>query len=109
MLGALWLLGSYSPDGFAWSNRLAALVTMIVVGPVMLVAYLFLLKLFHVTELRDLLRPLLGRLGRGARPQHGEACHRRGCGAAHRFRHARPSGSRNVRRRNAPRSQWIPA
>lgn len=62
--GALWLMGSYSPDGFAWSNRLAALVTVIVVGPVMLVAYLFLLKIFHVSELRDLLRPLLGRLGR---------------------------------------------
>lgn len=62
--GALWLMGSYSPDGFAWSDRLAALVTVIVVGPVMLVAYLFLLKIFHVSELRDLLRPLLGRLGR---------------------------------------------
>ncbi|MBT2533472.1 murein biosynthesis integral membrane protein MurJ [Arthrobacter sp. ISL-48] len=62
---ALWLMGSYSPDGFAWSDRLAALVTIVVVGPVMLVAYLFLLKLFHVAELRDLLRPLLGRFGRG--------------------------------------------
>ncbi len=71
-VGALWLLGSYSPVGFAWSNRLTALVTIIVVGPVMLAAYLLLLKLFRVTELRDLLRPLLGRLGRGAgRPQHG--------------------------------------
>lgn len=64
--GALWLLGSYSPDGFAWSDRLAALVTIIVVGPVMLVAYLFLLKIFHVSELRDLMRPLMGRLGRAA-------------------------------------------
>jgi putative peptidoglycan lipid II flippase len=63
--GALWLMGSYSPDGFAWSDRLAALVTIVVVGPVMLVAYLFLLKLFHVTELQDLLRPLLARFGRG--------------------------------------------
>jgi putative peptidoglycan lipid II flippase len=63
--GALWLMGSYSPDGFAWRDRLAALVTVIVVGPVMLLAYLFLLKIFHVSELRDLLRPLLGRLGRG--------------------------------------------
>ena len=43
-------------------------MTVIVVGPVMLVAYLFLLKLFRVSELRDLLRPLLGRLGRGAGP-----------------------------------------
>jgi putative peptidoglycan lipid II flippase len=67
-VGALWLLGNYSPVGFAWTNRLTALVTIIVVGPVMLAAYLLLLKLFRVTELRDLLRPLLGRLGRGTRP-----------------------------------------
>ena len=63
--GALWLMGSYSPDGFAWSDRIPALVTVIVVGPVMLVVYLVLLRVFHVAELRDLLRPLLGRLGRG--------------------------------------------
>ncbi|MET3719375.1 MULTISPECIES: murein biosynthesis integral membrane protein MurJ [unclassified Arthrobacter] len=63
--GALWLMGSYSADGFAWSDRLAALLTLVVVGPIMLVVYLFLLKIFHVAELRDLLRPLLGRLRRG--------------------------------------------
>ncbi|HSN35436.1 MAG TPA: lipid II flippase MurJ, partial [Arthrobacter sp.] len=61
---ALWLLGSYSPDGFAWSTPLAALVTIVVVGPVMLAAYLLLLKLFRVSELSDLLQPLLGRLRR---------------------------------------------
>jgi putative peptidoglycan lipid II flippase len=63
---ALWLLGSYSPDGFAWSTPIAALVTIVVVGPIMLAAYLVLLKLFRVTELRDLLQPLLGRLRRGS-------------------------------------------
>ena len=31
--GALWLLGSYSPDGFAWSDRLTALITVMVAGP----------------------------------------------------------------------------
>jgi putative peptidoglycan lipid II flippase len=62
--GALWLLGSYSRDGFAWSTPGAALVTIVVVGPVMLAAYLLLLKLFRVTELSDLLQPLLGRLRR---------------------------------------------
>jgi putative peptidoglycan lipid II flippase len=62
---ALWLMGSYSADGFAWSGRIEALVTIVVVGPMMLVTYFFLLKIFHVTELRDLLQPLLGRLGRG--------------------------------------------
>ncbi|MGM9471835.1 murein biosynthesis integral membrane protein MurJ [Pseudarthrobacter sp. YS3] len=63
--GALYLMGSYSPDGFAWQDRLAALVTVMVVGPIMLVAYVFLLRIFHVAELRDLLRPLMARLGRG--------------------------------------------
>ena len=66
--GALWLLGSYHPDGFAWSSPVAALVTIVVVGPVMLAVYLVLLKLFRVTELRDLLQPLLGRLRRPASP-----------------------------------------
>ncbi|MEV7132869.1 murein biosynthesis integral membrane protein MurJ [Arthrobacter sp. NPDC093128] len=66
--GGLWLMGSYSADGFAWSGRIEALVTIVVVGPVMLVAYLMLLKLFRVTELRDLLQPLLGRLGRRSAP-----------------------------------------
>src|SRR6478736_281611 len=61
---ALWLLGSYNPDGYAWSDRTAALVTIVVVGPVMLAAYFLLLKLFRVTELQDLLQPLLGRLRR---------------------------------------------
>ncbi|WP_026547790.1 murein biosynthesis integral membrane protein MurJ [Paenarthrobacter nicotinovorans] len=71
---ALWLLGSYRADGFAWSSRPAALVTVVVVGPVMLLAYLVLLRVFHVTELRDLLRPLMGRLGRGVpAPVSGEA------------------------------------
>ncbi|YCH06760.1 murein biosynthesis integral membrane protein MurJ [Arthrobacter sp. alpha11c] len=70
---ALWLLGSYRADGFAWSSRPAALVTVVVVGPVMLVAYLLLLRLFHVTELRDLMRPLMGRFGRGAPAVAGAA------------------------------------
>jgi putative peptidoglycan lipid II flippase len=65
---ALWLLGSYNPDGFAWSDRIAALVTIVVVGPVMLAVYLLLLKMFRVTELQDLLQPLLGRLRRRAAP-----------------------------------------
>lgn len=63
--GALWLMGSYSLDGFAWQDRLSALLTVVVVGPVMLVVYLLLLRVFHVTELRDMLRPLMGRFGRG--------------------------------------------
>ncbi len=67
--GALWLMGSYQPDGFAWSSRPAALVTIVVVGPVMLAFYLLLLKALRVTELRDLLQPLLGRLRRAPAAQ----------------------------------------
>ncbi|WCI07848.1 murein biosynthesis integral membrane protein MurJ [Arthrobacter sp. OVS8] len=94
--GALWLLGSYSPDGFAWSTPIAALVTIAVVGPVMLAAYLLLLKLFRVTELSDLLQPLLG-----------------GC-AAGRPRSPAPMSCRTAppqrgRGPNAPRSRWTPA
>jgi putative peptidoglycan lipid II flippase len=75
---ALWMLGSYNPDGYAWSDRIAALVTIVVVGPVMLAAYFLLLKLFRVTELQDLLQPLLGRLRRrtaepGTEPHAGGA------------------------------------
>jgi putative peptidoglycan lipid II flippase len=66
---ALWLLGSYQASGFAWSSRPAALVTIVVVGPVMMVAYFLLLRLFHVSELQALLRPLLGRLGKGPTPE----------------------------------------
>ncbi len=68
---ALWLLGSYNPDGYAWSDRIAALVTIVVVGPVMLAAYFLLLKLFRVTELQDLLQPLLGRLRRRTAAEPG--------------------------------------
>ena len=62
--GALWLLGSYNPDGFAWSGRIAALVTVAVVGPIMLAVYFVLLRVLRVSELQDLLQPLLGRLRR---------------------------------------------
>jgi putative peptidoglycan lipid II flippase len=78
---ALWLLGSYSPDGFAWSSRIAALVTIAVVGPVMLAAYFLLLKIFRVTELQDLLQPLLGRLRRRTPAEAPDAV-RTGDGAA---------------------------
>ncbi|UKA66858.1 murein biosynthesis integral membrane protein MurJ [Arthrobacter sp. FW306-05-C] len=74
--GALWLMGSYNPDGFAWSGRLQALVTVAIAGPVMLAVYFLLLRLFRVSELSDMLRPLLGRLGRGGQapaPEAGDA------------------------------------
>ena len=80
---ALWLLGSYNPDGFAWSDRIAALVTIVVVGPVMLAVYFLLLKLFRVTELEDLLQPLLGRLRRRRAAEPGTEPGHRGAGRRH--------------------------
>ncbi|MEA5455540.1 murein biosynthesis integral membrane protein MurJ [Sinomonas sp. JGH33] len=60
---AVWLLGGLSPEGFIWSSSFAALVSIAVIGVAMLFVYLVLLRIFRVHELRDLLRPLLGRLG----------------------------------------------
>ncbi len=81
--GALWLMGSYRPDGFAWSSRPAALVTIVVVGPVMLAVYFVLLKALRVTELQDLLQPLLGRLRRApAAETHPETGPETGAGEA---------------------------
>ena len=77
--GALWLLGSYNPDGFAWSGRIAALVTVAVVGPIMLAVYFVLLRVLRVSELQDLLQPLLGRLRR--RPAAAGAAGAAGTGA----------------------------
>ena len=107
-VGALWLLGSYSPVGFAWSSRPAALVTIVVVGPIMLAAYLLLLKLFRVTELRDLLRPLLGRLGRGAAAASAAAPRRRRCSFRRRCRvryGTSDAGTRHGLRGHRPDSQ----
>ncbi|MEV8041687.1 murein biosynthesis integral membrane protein MurJ [Arthrobacter sp. NPDC080082] len=77
--GALWLLGSYNPDGFAWSGRIAALATVAVVGPIMLAVYFVLLRVLRVSELQDLLQPLLGRLRR--RPAAAGAAGAAGTGA----------------------------
>lgn len=57
----LWLFGAYRADGFLWHNQAAALLSICVAAPVMLGVYVVLLRVFHVEELRDLLRPLLAR------------------------------------------------
>lgn len=63
---ALWLLGGYDPQGFAWVSIWSAMVVVAVAGTVMGLAYLLLLKLFRVRELKEFLEPLLERIGRGA-------------------------------------------
>ena len=108
---ALWLLGSYSRDGFAWSTPIAALVTIVVVGPVMLAAYLLLLKLFRVTELQ---RPAAAAAGAPAPPvgcgarRGSSSGRRRGstseAGTCHRLGGYRPHSEdfRGIRRRLLP-------
>ncbi|MDP5226859.1 MULTISPECIES: lipid II flippase MurJ [Arthrobacter] len=62
----LWLFGGYRSDGFLWHNQFSALLAIIVAAPLMLAAYVALLRVFRVEELRDLLRPLLARFIRPA-------------------------------------------
>ncbi|MFJ3957302.1 murein biosynthesis integral membrane protein MurJ [Arthrobacter sp. NPDC090010] len=69
----LWLFGGYRSDGFLWHNQLSALLTICVTAPIMLAAYIVLLRVFRVEELRDLLRPLLARFIRPAAPQPSAA------------------------------------
>jgi putative peptidoglycan lipid II flippase len=60
----LWLLGGYSAAGFAWHSVWTAAVVIAVVGAVMALAYLLLLRVFHVQELKDFLAPVMARLRR---------------------------------------------
>lgn len=62
---ALVLLGGISPDGFAMSGLVAAVVSMAVIGVVMSAAYFGTLWLIHTPELRAFAEPLLRRLRRG--------------------------------------------
>lgn len=68
---ALYLLGGYTFDGFAWTNRFTALITVTLGGTVMGVAYYAMLLIFRVKEIDALMTPLLGKLGmRRAAPRH---------------------------------------
>lgn len=60
---AVGLLGGYDPSGFIWSSNFAALAAIVIIAVPMLIAYFVLLRVFKVTEVRDLLRPILGRIG----------------------------------------------
>lgn len=60
---ALYLLGGYSFDGFAWANRLTAVVTVLVGSFVMALAYYAMLMLFRVKEVDTLLNPILKKIG----------------------------------------------
>nr|WP_235779609.1 murein biosynthesis integral membrane protein MurJ [Sinomonas notoginsengisoli] len=60
---AVGLLGGYNPNGFIWSSNWAALAAIVIIALPMLAVYFILLRAFRVTEVRDLLRPILSRLG----------------------------------------------
>ena len=63
-LAALWLLGGAREDGFAVSDRLSALLSMIVIGLVMSLGYFGMLLLMRSAELRAFLDPLRARFRR---------------------------------------------
>ncbi|WP_304269139.1 murein biosynthesis integral membrane protein MurJ [Rothia mucilaginosa] len=54
---ALWLLGGYQLDGFAWASKLTAIITLAVCGTVMGLAYLAGIQIFRVKEANALLAP----------------------------------------------------
>lgn len=60
---ALWILGGYSFDGFAWANKLTALITIAAGGIVMAIAYYVALNIFRVSELETLITPIRRKLG----------------------------------------------
>ncbi|GGH66643.1 murein biosynthesis integral membrane protein MurJ [Rothia aerolata] len=64
LVGALvlWMLGGYTLAGFAWGSIINALITIVVGGVVMGIAYLFFLQLFRVQEIDILLDPLRRKL-----------------------------------------------
>ena len=64
---ALWLLGGYQLDGFAWASKLTAIITLAVCGTVMGLAYLAGIQIFRVKEANALLAPLTAKLERFAR------------------------------------------
>ena len=64
---ALWLLGGYQLDGFAWASKLTAIITLAVCGTVMGLAYLAGIQIFRVKEANALLAPLTSKLERFAR------------------------------------------
>lgn len=58
----LWLLGGFSQIGFAWQSITSAFVTIVLIGPVMAVAYFVALRIMNVSEISGLLDPLLNKV-----------------------------------------------
>ncbi|MDY6052351.1 MAG: murein biosynthesis integral membrane protein MurJ [Rothia sp. (in: high G+C Gram-positive bacteria)] len=60
---ALYLLGGYTFDGFAWASRSSAFITVAVGGVVMAIAYYAMLMMLNVRELDTLMNPILAKIG----------------------------------------------
>lgn len=63
--GVLVLLGGYHPDGFALSNWVSALLSILIAGVVMVSIYVAVLLAMHSPELRTLSLTIRARFGRG--------------------------------------------
>ncbi|BBE24473.1 membrane protein [Arthrobacter sp. MN05-02] len=60
-----WAFGGYDAGGFVWQSKLNAVVVLALGGIVLSVVYLAMLRLLRITELSQVLGPLLGRFRRG--------------------------------------------
>jgi putative peptidoglycan lipid II flippase len=58
------VLGIASPDGFGSASVFGSIVSMVIIGAAMTAVYLGALLLLRSPELKDALRPVLGRLRR---------------------------------------------
>jgi len=70
-LGLMFLLGAYTWDGFARSDRMPAILSCIVGGGVMAAVYVAILWFMRSTELLEALEPILRRFRRGSGPADG--------------------------------------
>ncbi len=62
--GVLWMLGGYTPTGFAWSGIIPAFLACAAVTVVMSLVYLALLKVTRTEELEQIMNPLIAKLRR---------------------------------------------
>lgn len=59
-----WAFGGYDAGGFVWQSKLNAVVVLAMGGIVLSVVYLAMLRLLRITELSQILGPLLARFRR---------------------------------------------
>lgn len=72
-IGVMWLLGTYSHDGFSRSGIAPAFISCAVGGIVMVIVYVIALWFARSEELRETLAPILRRFGLGRLVGAGDA------------------------------------